>query len=378
MKKAFIFSLLCWVGGLAPVSAQGPKQIAKINRTLWPYAIDSRPSFDFASKMEMLVFIQVFQGYQNLSGEDSLRKMLGLEKVSVSSVRTWQEQTKTRLLANFGALTGPFPQDFISLPKPLTWTGLQQRAEQLNQLLPASLKPWHAEAKTFYERYIYEQMRLAALFPRVTSEILPLQESEMTGFEPSDRQFLLTFDDGPTAPNGHTDQLLATLKQQHRQGIFFILGDMFQARLKATSASKLHDLYGSQRVGSHGKVHKPHQRYPDWHQSLSASLELIDSIFPEKKPARYFRPPYGQRNQEMITYLDGRRSRVMLWNIDSQDWNAKISSREVADRVVTLMLLWRRGILLFHDIHPKANEALPLIWQKLDKGGVQWLSPDQL
>lgn len=360
------------------MSAQGPKQIAKIDRTLWPYAIDSRASFDFASKMEMLVFIQVFGRYETLSQEDSLRKTLGIEKVLVPSVRTWQEQTKTRLLANFGALTGPFPQDFVSIPKPLTWTGLQQQAKQLDQLMPASLKSWHAEAKAFYSRYVYEQMRLAALFPRVTSEILPLQDSEMTGFELRDRQFLLTFDDGPTVPNGHTDQLLATLQQQRRQGIFFILGDMFQARLKATSASKLHDLYGSHLVGSHGKVHKPHQRYEAWQQSLSSSLHLIDSIFPEKKPARYFRPPYGQRNQEMITYLDGCRSRVMLWNIDSQDWNAKISSREVADRVVTLMLLWRRGVLLFHDIHPKANEALPLIWQKVDNGGVQWLSPDQL
>lgn len=38
------------------VSADGPKKIARINRALWPYEINSVQGFDFASKMEMLVF----------------------------------------------------------------------------------------------------------------------------------------------------------------------------------------------------------------------------------------------------------------------------------------------------------------------------------
>lgn len=40
------------------------------------------------------------------------------------------------------------------------------------------------------------------------------------------------------------------------------------------------------------------------------------------------------------------------------------------DRLITLMLLWRRGILLFHDIHPKARTALPGIGAFMEKSGL--------
>ena len=68
----------------------------------------------------------------------------------------------------------------------------------------------------------------------------------------------------------------------------------------------------------------------------------------------------------------------MLWNIDSQDWSSKINASEVSDRVITLMLLWRKGIILFHDIHPKAKEALPVITKTLNKSGLQFIDARKL
>jgi hypothetical protein len=32
-----------------------------------------------------------------------------------------------------------------------------------------------------------------------------------------------------------------------------------------------------------------------------------------------------------------------------------------------------RGIILFHDIHPKATDALPRIWRETRGSGVRWL-----
>jgi hypothetical protein len=37
------------------------------------------------------------------------------------------------------------------------------------------------------------------------------------------------------------------------------------------------------------------------------------------------------------------------------------------------MLLWRRGIILFHDTHAKASEALPRIWRETRGSGVRWV-----
>jgi hypothetical protein len=47
----------------------------------------------------------------------------------------------------------------------------------------------------------------------------------------------------------------------------------------------------------------------------------------------------------------------------------------VSGRVLTLMLLWRHGVVLFHDVHPAARKALPAL---LDVGGVTWLDCHEL
>jgi hypothetical protein len=39
---------------------------------------------------------------------------------------------------------------------------------------------------------------------------------------------------------------------------------------------------------------------------------------------------------------------------------------------MTLMLLWRRGVILFHDIHPKALVAVPWLLDHTRQTGVVW------
>ncbi len=377
MKKIVLLILL--FSNIAPmIKAGGPKQVAKIDRSLWPYEISSTEEFDFASKMEMLVFIDVFQLRDQIMIEDSIKKFLGVEKISMSSINLWKEQTKKVLMSNFNALTNTSVHNFIEIPKPINWQGLANAASSLEKSVPGNLKAWFTEAKAFYDSYIYEQMRLAALFPRVTSEILTLQNSEVNGFTFGDKQFLLTFDDGPTLSGGNTDKLISTLSKNHMNGVFFVLGDNFNARLKASSEQKMNELYNSVVVGSHGKVHNVHPKYSEWQYSITFTKHLIDSVITENNRAGYFRPPYGQRNDNMIEFLGQNDIRVMLWNIDSQDWNAKITSGEVADRVITLILLWRKGVLLFHDSHSKANEALPIIWNSLKNSDVNWMDAKQM
>ena len=377
MKKILLLLGVCIL--FAPtLFAGGPKKIAKINRSLWPYKINSAAEFDFASKMEMLVFARVLLASESITAEDSIKKYLGLEKISTLSITKWKEQVKKVLVANFNVINTTTNHDFIEIHKPQSWQQITNTANTLENKIPGNLKAWFTNATEFYDSYIYEQMRLAALFPRVTSEILTLQSSEIIGFDYPDKQFLLTFDDGPTVAGGNTDKLISTLNKNNINGIFFVLGDMFNARLKATSVQKLNAVYKPMVIGSHGKVHTQHPRDEHWKYSLSFTNHLIDSVAPENKKTKYFRPPYGQRNDKMITYLNENNSKVMLWNIDSQDWNAKITSNEVADRVITLMLLWRRGIILFHDIHPKANAALPAIWEGFHNCNVQWIDAKQL
>ncbi len=56
---------------------------------------------------------------------------------------------------------------------------------------------------------------------------------------------------------------------------------------------------------------------------------------------------------------------MALWNIDSQDWNKNVDANAVVNRIITLMLIKRHGVILFHDIHSKAKTALPIIFNLL-------------
>jgi hypothetical protein len=51
----------------------------------------------------------------------------------------------------------------------------------------------------------------------------------------------------------------------------------------------------------------------------------------------------------------------------------RLAADRVGDRVITLMLLRRSGILLFHDVHPRALAALPQIAATAARAGVSFL-----
>ncbi|MBA6315689.1 polysaccharide deacetylase family protein [Cellulophaga baltica] len=340
----------------------------------WPLKMESPLSFDIASKCEMLVFIEVFNRYDSLSASD-LAEGVALKSVHTESVIQWKEATKTRILVNFNQLSDTALKELIPLKKNSNWDALS--LEGLEQQFPSKFNAWYAATKFFYEDYVKEQIRLAALFPRITSEILQFSETDIQGHNFTDRHFLLTFDDGPTAMHGNTDKLIQVLDRYSLSGMFFVLGDSFEKRLKASSKQALQELYGENSVFSHGKVHKAHQKYTEWKSSIDDTNTLIQNVFPteNKNALVYFRPPYGQRNTDIVAYFTEKHSKIILWNIDSRDWSAKLNVQQVAQREIKLMLLWRKGILLFHDIHTKVQEVLPIVHEYFKDTEITWMKP---
>jgi peptidoglycan-N-acetylglucosamine deacetylase len=372
-----IFSLKVWVFFLFPLFtfAFEPGTIAKVDRSLWPYKMESSKSFDVASKCEMLVFISVLNQYNGLS-DLTLSEKINTKKPNSASIKLWKEATKIRIIANFKNLSDESLKDIISIKKNSSWETLS--ALELEKLIPINVAKWYESALVFYTNYINEQLRLAALNPRLTSEILPLSINEINGQDFSQKNFMLTFDDGPTPENGTTDKLIKMLEDYKLSGMFFVLGNNLNSRLESTSSKKLIDLYGNNLVLSHGKTHVSHQKYNDWKESLDYTNDLINKIFGKSDNPKMldFRPPYAQRNKLMLDYLSAKKAKVILWNMDSQDWSAKINAQEVADRQITLMLLWRKGILLFHDVHPKAQIAVPIIYDYFKNANLTWVNPN--
>ncbi len=237
--------------------------------------------------------------------------------------------------------------------------------------MPEKYRSWFANADTFHRQYAGELVRLAALFPKVSSEIDTFGPEERTGLELPDMHFLWTFDDGPSAKGGTTDSLIPILRQQGIHGMYYVLGERLKKRLQTDDAASLQRLYEGQCVGLHGWAHDSHQKSEQWQASILDTQRLIkDNLGTAYRP--YFRPPYGQRRADSAPFFASNNLSVALWNIDSQDWNAKVSDRDAAQRVLALMLLWRRGVILFHDVHAKAVNAAPWVVAQTKHSGAVW------
>lgn len=361
--------LLLAVGLLASaVYAAGPQTMATVDRASWPQQLDSPAAFDTASRAEILMFAKTLLVSESRD-EAALQQQLGIKQISLDSLQTVRQRFWARLLQNYQLAQLSCSQDRAFCPPVTDLSTLRQQASQL--LIAPQFAAWAQSSADFHRSYLNEQLRLAALFPKISSEIAPFSSLEHNGDELADLQFLLSFDDGPTASHGNSDRLLTTLAEQKLTGIFYVLGSSVQARLQKTSAAALQTLYAGQCVGLHGWQHKSHSQWNEWQDSVSRSNALLRQSLPDSYVA-WFRPPYGQRLPDSAGFFQRQGLQVGLWNIDSQDWSSKVSADAAGQRVLTLMLLWRRGVILFHDIHSKALVAVPWLVRATQGSGLSW------
>jgi peptidoglycan/xylan/chitin deacetylase (PgdA/CDA1 family) len=350
-----------------PLQAASP---AVSNRALWPLPLHSAAHFDVASRAEIAASALAFGEQTSTVAPPS------------GSVNRWRQRMREQLVARFrdACRTCAGTNDRLCPPSPLgRWESLLAFARAALASLPAEFAAWRDDALRFHRSYLEEQRRLAALFPTTTSEILPLEPTEMLGDDFPDRTFLLSFDDGPTPPGGTSDATIAVLRTHQVHGLFFVLGAAVAARRTATSDAAFRSFYAGMCVGSHGAEHRSHVRWPQAMTALAAARTELGALLPTEQPRLlFFRPPYGERTPEVLRSLARLGLTDVLWNIDSQDWQPTITAGQAADRVLTLMLQKRRGIVLFHDVHPKAVAALPVLWKALEGSTVRWMDCREL
>jgi peptidoglycan/xylan/chitin deacetylase (PgdA/CDA1 family) len=338
--------------------------VATIDRQLWPESLDSRRAFDRASRVELLVFTHEL----GLAEAEAGRRSEG--------ARRWLEKMHALLAENFRRARTSCAQasELACEGRDARFDDLAHAARAFVAHPPTDLVAWVAAARDFHRVYAAEQLRLASLFPRTTSEILTFDETEQNGTELPDLSFLLSFDDGPSAAGGSTDATLRTLREHGASGVFFALGKSLEGRRNLGGDGALRALYAGQCLASHGSAHGSHAKLADWKTSIATTRDLVRAILKSPPTAPVlFRPPYGQRTKEIADWASNARSPVVLWNIDSQDWNPKMPATAVPDRMLTLMALWRRGILLFHDTHAKAAYALPQLVRTAHAAGLTFL-----
>ncbi len=371
VRLAVISASLC----AQTLSASGPAVVAKADQKLWPEAINTPAGFDKASRASLLFYVWMLKDMHGLSDTQML-EAFKIKSINRKSVDKWLAKEQALSLSNFQrastqCLWDDRPDD--------DWTCVQSAT--MEQLLsskayakpPKELLAWSENLQEFTRSYLYEQLRLAALFPKISSEIDRFNDAEFNGDVLADRLFYLSFDDGPTRANSTTDSTLKMLAADKKSAVFFQLGENLDARLQATNAASLAALYANQCVAAHGWQHVSHANGEQWQSSITRTFALLNTTFAQSNSPilPLFRPPYGQRKADSGAFFKAQSIQVALWNLDSQDWNAQVSANDVVNRMLTLMLIKRHGVLLFHDIHPKANVALPRMFDALGSS-VKW------
>ncbi|MGE5476623.1 MAG: polysaccharide deacetylase family protein [Bacteroidales bacterium] len=354
----------------AAAHAYGPQRVALMDRAIWPEPLNTPAAFDRASRAEVLVFAAALQ---RLGGKDAeaLKEELGLKSADTDAVRKISGRLMGVLLDNYASASRSCTQAEPFCAPAANADELAAAGRNLPGTLPQPYWQWLAESQRFHRLYAMEVVRLAALSPTISSEIETYGPVELTGLERPDRHFQFSFDDGPTGQGGTTDSLLPVLTANGIHAPFYMLGEKLAARVKKDGAATLRGLYQGQCPAMHGWEHKSHQKWAEWQSSVIRSRDLGRDTFGEAfRP--WFRPPYGQRGADSGAFFAANGITVALWNIDSQDWNKEVSPQLAADRVLTLMLVWRRGTILFHDVHAKAATAVPAVVQSVRGAGVVW------
>jgi len=102
-------------------------------------------------------------------------------------------------------------------------------------------------------------------------------------------------------------------------------------------------------------------------QTIKA-FEILKSVLESGAQIRRFRLPYGSgvRNARIGALLARLDVDHYFWDVDSLDWQDKNPS-SIVEPVHKQMAIVKRGIILFHDIHPQSVEASKMLISELQR-----------
>lgn len=201
----------------------------------------------------------------------------------------------------------------------------------------------------------------------------PAPERELFGAQLPPKTLLLSFDDGPHGR--YTDQILEILQRHQAPAVFFQLGQNLGKVDAEGKVSPGPGLKVAQRVlaaghqlANHSFSHGLMSKFepPKVRQEAAATEALLNAA--GRQGDALFRFPYGARTEAGLSAVEALKLRSMMWNVDSLDWADPIP-KSIAARVLAELKKRQRGIVLFHDIHARTVEALPLVLEQLQADG---------
>lgn len=185
----------------------------------------------------------------------------------------------------------------------------------------------------------------------------------------SEKKVALTFDAAWGADK--TSKIVEILKENNVGGTFFLVGfwsEKYQDKIKEIDSAGLD-------IGTHSNTHpKMSTLSPAEQESeLSLSSSLISNITGKK--VRFFRPPYGDYNDQLLQSASNLNLQTIQWDVDSLDWKG-LSANQILSRVKNGVK--NGSIILFHNNSDHILEALPLVIEFLKSNGFEMVNLSNL
>jgi peptidoglycan/xylan/chitin deacetylase (PgdA/CDA1 family) len=189
------------------------------------------------------------------------------------------------------------------------------------------------------------------------------------------KQVALTFDDVPDIR--FTPQLLDVLKRYEIKATFFIVG--YRAQNHPDLVRRM--VREGHALGNHSYNHALMTKttLPKFEKQIMRTQSIIRSL--TGQAPKYYRPPYGEINEEQLRWAERHGFTVVNWDVDSLDWKG-LSASEVAGNIIPAVK--PGSIVLQHGGGGKGQdlsgtiEALPKIIEQLRSQGYSFVTIPEL
>ncbi len=167
-----------------------------------------------------------------------------------------------------------------------------------------------------------------------------------------EKKVALTFDAAWGADK--TSKIVEILTNEGVGGTFFLVGfwsEKYADKIKEIDAAGLD-------IGTHSNTHPKMSQLTSSQieDELTMSMNLITSV--TNKEVRFFRPPYGDYNDQLLTVANNLGLQTIQWSVDSLDWKG-LSADQILARVKAGV--HNGAIILFHNNSDNIVEALPQV-----------------
>lgn len=187
--------------------------------------------------------------------------------------------------------------------------------------------------------------------------------------ETDEKVIALTFDAAWGADK--TLGIIDILNDYNAHATFFLVGfwiDKYSDEVKAIADAGLD-------IGNHSENHlnMPRLAKNKMREEISSVNEKIFAL--TGQTPKYFRAPYGDYDNSLMTVLEETNMTGVQWSIDTLDWKG-LSAAQISERV--LPKAKSGDIVLFHNNSDHVLDALPIVLEGLKQKGFKFVSLSEM